>query len=490
MQIDQIRARLRPRSTWESIDLGFHMTRHWWPMLTFSWMVTALPAFLLISLVFYDNPTLASLLFWWLKPAYEQLPLCFASRALFNEPLSKRQLLQQLPRWLARTFIPSVTWRRLSMNRSYTAPVDQLEGLRAGQRSRRIRTLSDARNVGAWLTITCLHLEAVIYFSIISLVWMLIPSELDLMAWGNKNELLALHLVNLAYFLGVACIAPFYVVSGFSLYLNKRTNLEGWDIELEFRRLLQRSQQLRKGLAAAISLIAVGIVFAWMPGNQAHAQSSAIVSSEQAKTHIEEIMAHEDFGKTETVKRWRLRNPLEFDDPKLDDNDFSLPVKFLEFITEIGYVLIWLAVAVIVAILIYQLPKWKKALSLPARSERSRQEAPNVVFGLDIRKEALPDNIAKAARELYHANNFRQALSLLYRGALSVMVNQHGLLLRSSDTEGECLKQVQQHRESVAGYFAELTRAWTLMAYAHHTPSSQVMDSLCERWDQAFGSQP
>ena len=33
---------------------------------------------------------------------------------------------------------------------------------------------------------------------------------------------------------------PIYVACGFSLYLNRRTVLEAWDIELVFRRMRQR----------------------------------------------------------------------------------------------------------------------------------------------------------------------------------------------------------------------------------------------------------
>ena len=31
-----------------------------------------------------------------------------------------------------------------------------------------------------------------------------------------------------------------FVASGFMLYLNRRTQLEGWDVELEFKKLAQR----------------------------------------------------------------------------------------------------------------------------------------------------------------------------------------------------------------------------------------------------------
>ena len=42
--------------------------------------------------------------------------------------------------------------------------------------------------------------------------------------------------------LAMSLIAPFYVAGGFALYLNRRSELEGWDIEICLRRLLARWQ--------------------------------------------------------------------------------------------------------------------------------------------------------------------------------------------------------------------------------------------------------
>jgi hypothetical protein len=42
--------------------------------------------------------------------------------------------------------------------------------------------------------------------------------------------------VTLAYAITIAFVEPFYVASGFALYLNRRAELEAWDIEQEFRR--------------------------------------------------------------------------------------------------------------------------------------------------------------------------------------------------------------------------------------------------------------
>ena len=43
------------------------------------------------------------------------------------------------------------------------------------------------------------------------------------------------HLSNLLYALVLVVWEPVYVACGFTLYLNRRTELEAWDIELVFR---------------------------------------------------------------------------------------------------------------------------------------------------------------------------------------------------------------------------------------------------------------
>jgi hypothetical protein len=39
-----------------------------------------------------------------------------------------------------------------------------------------------------------------------------------------------------AYALAVFAIEPFYVAAGFAMYLNRRAELEAWDIEQELKR--------------------------------------------------------------------------------------------------------------------------------------------------------------------------------------------------------------------------------------------------------------
>jgi hypothetical protein len=42
--------------------------------------------------------------------------------------------------------------------------------------------------------------------------------------------------MTIAYALVVLFLEPFYVAAGFAMYLNRRAQLEAWDVEQELRR--------------------------------------------------------------------------------------------------------------------------------------------------------------------------------------------------------------------------------------------------------------
>ena len=46
--------------------------------------------------------------------------------------------------------------------------------------------------------------------------------------------------IAVAYAAAVAFLEPLYVAAGFGMYLNRRVELEAWDIEQEFRRAQPR----------------------------------------------------------------------------------------------------------------------------------------------------------------------------------------------------------------------------------------------------------
>src|SRR6185436_2274457 len=100
-----------------------------------------------------------------------------------------------------------------------------------------------------------------------------------------------------------------------------------------------------------------------------------------------------------------------------------------------------------------------------------RSEPPAILFGLDIAPETLPADVAGAAAQLLAAGQVRDALSLLYRGALSALVHAKGLPFQAGATERDCLRRARDvlPREGQA-FFVELIAAWEATAYAGRLP--------------------
>ncbi|MCF5382799.1 DUF4129 domain-containing protein, partial [Pseudomonas syringae] len=267
MRLTESTVAIRPRSPWEAIDLGVLLAGRHRGVLMSSWAIVTLPLFCILSALLWDYPTAAILLFWWLKPAFERLPLLILSQSLFGATPTLRQALKAWPATLKEQLLPSLLWRRLSLSRSFQLPVQQLEHLAGTERALRISLLSqkDLR-AAQLLTIVGAHLEYALWIGLLVLLYALIPQQIQIdWHWMNlldvENQWLWIdHLTNLFYALALILWEPVYVACGFTLYLNRRTVLEAWDIELIFRRLRQRLI----GTAYAV-LMGVGLVLSAAP---------------------------------------------------------------------------------------------------------------------------------------------------------------------------------------------------------------------------------
>jgi hypothetical protein len=108
-------------------------------------------------------------------------------------------------------------------------------------------------------------------------------------------------------------------------------------------------------------------------------------------------------------------------------------------------------------------------------------------MGMEVAAESLPADVLAAARRMWAAGSHLQAMSLLYRGALSWWIERAGVEIIESDTEGDCLRRVMLSDHVQAPYFAALTESWIRGAYAKELPGQSVWEDLCSRWPFAEG---
>jgi hypothetical protein len=239
MQLDSINLRLRPRVMWESCDLGVRLLQSWLPSVFASYLAVALPLFALFIAAYGIAAWLPALLIWMSKPWLDRTILFALSRALFGTSTSPVDVWEaQRGVWWSQ-LLQTLTLRRLSGSRSFTQPIMQLERLAGSDRRRRVRQLV-VRHLGVARTMTqsFAAAEIALILSLISLKLWLTPRPVamdlaSMMADFANGQGLEL---TVAYAAAVAFIEPFYVAAGFGMYLNRRVELEAWDIEQEFRR--------------------------------------------------------------------------------------------------------------------------------------------------------------------------------------------------------------------------------------------------------------
>jgi hypothetical protein len=132
----------------------------------------------------------------------------------------------------------SLTTRRLSPWRSFTLPVYQLEGLPLLKARRRVLQIRRGRTSPATLMTGAFSTaETVLTAAVTSLVFWFMPGELKSATLFSQETSALIGLpMTIAYALVVLFLEPFYVAAGFAMYLNRRAQLEAWDIEQELRR--------------------------------------------------------------------------------------------------------------------------------------------------------------------------------------------------------------------------------------------------------------
>ena len=177
------------------------------------------------------------------KPWLDRTILFVLSRAAFGQATTPRDLWRAQRQVWWRQLLFTLTVRRLSPWRSLTQPVYQLEGLSHSQAAARVRQIrrgaAPARRCMVTLGVRAGR-DGADRWRLLSLVFWFAPagyaagSSASCLPASRSAALRAV--VAVAYALAVLFLEPFYVAAGFAMYLNRRAELEAWDIEQEFRR--------------------------------------------------------------------------------------------------------------------------------------------------------------------------------------------------------------------------------------------------------------
>jgi len=494
VRLDDASVRIRPRGGWEALDLGFRMAREYWRPLWTIWFAVYLPAAALLLGLLHENLWIGGLALWWAKPLFDRFLLHVASRAVFGEAAGVRATLGAWREILRCGLLASLTLQRLDLARSFIMPIWQLEQQRGrAARERRNALGKRMRGYAVWLTVVCANFEAMAMLSIFLAIALLAPASADpgfefsrFFSGGGDEQAAAWGwLDSMAYCTAVSLIEPFYVAAGFSLYLNRRAVLEGWDIEIALRRLDARLEDARRpassgalAMLVAAALLVGGVLFG---GSPAHAEER------QARVEIRKVLKAHEFPQWREEMTWTLRG----DDQKAQQDESSFDPGFwtrlARWIARVAQGVAWLVVA---AAVVWLLAKLVRSLRERAPGEPAPAwRPPEALFGLALAPGSLPEDVGGSAAALARQGRLREALSLLYRGALSVLVHRDRVPLREADTEGDCLRAARGALGAdAAAYFDRLIAAWTAGAYAGRLPGVADAETLARDWAAHFGA--
>lgn len=505
MNAEKISVKLRPRNAWESISLGLLFAQRHWGDVILPWSLLAGFTFALLMALFpSEEYGVAMLIFWWLKPVYDRFLLHLYSSALFGAKLTTAEALRSLPRVLLNSgLLLSLTLLRLSPRRSYVLPVWQLEQLKGHARGERIRILRYPNTTyPLWLTLACSNFEWVITLGLLGLLYLFTPAGAEPNLFGllqDPSGLIWLDwLSNIAYVLAVLLIEPLYVAAGFMLYLNRRTHLECWDIELIFRSMARRLHQALKSGAVA-GLLITAVILQPEPASASPATTDGHRSLAEASQRIEQVLAREEFGKQDTTTIWvpRIKDSYPQDDT-------SLP-EWLDRIKTLGHyaaetfrAALWVLVALLAVLLFLYRNSWMGWRPGKRHSQASKDvpedldEQPNdsLASSLDT-ATPLPDDIPHTALGLTMEGKYRPALSLLYRGTLQQLQQQSPEQLSAGATEADILQLARSTLPAEQfDYLHDITNTWQRIAWGHQDPMQKEVIALCQQWLLHYPTSP
>ncbi|NOT88118.1 MAG: DUF4129 domain-containing protein [Lysobacter sp.] len=562
MKLETLTVELRPRSPWEAMELGSALVRKHARAIWIPWLLVTGAVFVLLNLAAWaiGHIWLAGLLFWWLRPAFDRIPLYVLSRAVFGSVPSIAETLRAQLTWGWRPMRGYLTWRRLSPLRAVMLPIDLLEGAdpaRLGERRRVIGVGLGGHAVQ--LFVMCANFILAIELSLLLLTAIAVPNELlpeaARAAWAMITEAppaWALIALNLVDWLAAGFIEPFYIGAGFGLYLNRRTQLEAWDLEIAFRRMRKRLEAAGGAIVSIILPIALLAFVLLLPmampaqaseredgtcpfpdkttqAKQSTAQTSAgappIVVPDAAKdaqddnapaeaaaepeaqietSTLEEIFGedtadHGAFGKAvgkayqdPLLRPKQKTTTWERRDKKKDKEPEAADVPQLKWLAAlVGFVAeygLWFLLGVLVLMLAITAKRWWPWL-LGAAAKPEDEPMPVEMTAIS-HTEPLPPDIATVARRLWAEGQPRRALALLYRASVEAMSARVDAHLPPGATEAECLRL--SRRMPVVedrDAFQRMVRIWQYAAYGQRLPTADEFDALLQTLAQRFGWQ-
>ncbi|MDR1279043.1 MAG: hypothetical protein LBK02_09845 [Treponema sp.] len=309
---------LRQRSPWEAADAGLLLWRagfmYFLPFFALPFWVCAFGLRLLPENIYRWS----WLILWYLKPLFDRPILHIISVRFFESNSGTKRLLRGLGKALFRGLPGDLLWRRFSLLRSAVMPLRVLEKLRGKAVKKRKQELErGGLQFCSFLTIWGFSLEFVLLAGelLFSLLMIELVQEGYVSSPGDFFDKMEIFIFA-AWCVNYMLVESLYVCMGFGLYINSRVALEGWDIEILFRKFTGARKKKRIFPKTLAVLLLAGCLLPFRL--QAETALPAEPGEDAPLETLEGIFASDDFGgKREGwgirfKKQAKEREPVDF----------------------------------------------------------------------------------------------------------------------------------------------------------------------------------
>ena len=487
---------MRRRSVWEAADSGMLLWRKnfllFLPFYALPILIAGLVLYFFSSS--FDFNWFPWICLWWFKPFFDRLCLHVISKRFFKgnpEKLSsglKHTLFYSLP--------GDLLWRRFSPFRCSFMPLRLMERLRSKKFEERKKSLSrGGLHFSALISSFGLPLEMfllggeVVFFA---LMFDLFSSNSVFLIFGN-NEITPF-LIYLAYCVNYILVGSLYVCMGFGIYINSRVEVEGWDIELLFKKFSEKAASAAKALPAAVMAPVLIMVFGLLSSAPLYANDDIAehnASDDTEKIYfpdgflpleevpmdaLEEILASEEFGGTRPAYRVQPRNlsePVEPPPPRDWNPFFDELREALAQSLRIFIIVIFSGLLIFLLVRHYQLRQLKKPLVFDEAH----------AFTNPLAVKGRPELFFEKAQVFFEQGLFRNAWAACLCGVLNSFNLYFGVTFPKQITEYGCLKLVREQFTAdtyLTGGFGDLVQNWVLLAYGARLPAPGSFEKALE----------
>jgi hypothetical protein len=411
------------------------------------------------------------LILWWLKPLFDRIILHVISIRFFENGANLSRLRRGLGKSILRGLPGDLLWRRFNPLRSVMMPVRMLE--LAGKQGKTSRILTERKKTlktggidycfflsfwGIAVEIALLIGE-ILFFRVMATTFMENSSSFLQLIEDSPAKaeiyIFALWCVN------CMLVETIDVCMGFSLYINSRIEVEGWDLEIKFRSF---AEKYRKHINKSAFLLVFYLACVIFPaGTFADDWQSSSADEKVPLEELQNILESPDFGSEKDS--WGIQLKKQREEKRTPDIDFSSAFEKLRLIFA-NILRIFLALSVIaVAVSLFIFARKLINKKIPVK----KKQIITALYGIDAKN---PETLLQKSLDSYNQGELRLAWGYCTAALILSWQIYRSVIFPSNATENDCadIVNLTQPNSDEAEIFGSLIRHWVNLAYAGRLP--------------------